>query len=46
LVVVIAAPCFGPAANLADSPRFGRERARFRFRPLSTQRLNLTRLQL
>src|SRR6516165_3866934 len=26
LVVVIAA-CFGPAANLADSPRFGRESA-------------------
>ena len=27
LVVVIAAACFGPAANLADSPRFGRESA-------------------
>ena len=44
LVVVIAA-CFGPAANLADSPVSG-DRARFRFRRLSTQRLNLTRLQL
>ena len=27
LVVVIAVPCFGPPANAADSPRFGRESA-------------------
>jgi hypothetical protein len=27
LVVVIAVPCFGPAPNAADSPRFGRESA-------------------